>query len=290
MPHDLARWPQDERLAVSFVVNVEEGSERSIVRGDRGMEAVDEFGMFLKDPIRNYANESNYQFGITVGGPRILALLAKHGAKATWTVCGQALEQAPDLAQALSRDGHEACSHGYRWQFQHKMDEATERAFIRKAADSIEATTGQRPTGWLSRYLMSDNTRRLLAEEGFLYHMDDFSGETPFWEAPAGRPIVVMPYQLDTNDMKMWAEPAYTARAWLDYAVDSFDTLYAENAPGARMLSVGVHLRIIGRPGRSWAFDRLLQHVGAKPDVWIATRRQIAEHFALACPYDGGVR
>jgi hypothetical protein len=90
--------------------------------------------------------------------------------------------------------------------------------------------------------------------------------------------------------MKMWAEPAYTARAWLDYAVDSFDTLYAENTPGARMLSVGVHLRIIGRPGRSWAFDRLLQHVGAKPDVWIATRRQIAEHFARTCPYDGGVR
>jgi peptidoglycan/xylan/chitin deacetylase (PgdA/CDA1 family) len=286
MADDFSRWPRDERLAVSFVVNVEEGSERSLLRGDSGMEAVDEFGMFLKDPIRNYANESNYQFGITVGAPRILDLLAKYDLKATWTVCGQALENAPWLGEALTRAGHEACSHGYRWQFQHKMDEETERAFIRKAIASIEATTGQRPLGWLSRYLTSDNTRRLLAEEGFLYHMDDFSDERPFWEAPDGKPIVILPYQLDTNDMKMWSDPAYTARAWLDYAIDSFDTMYVETGKTPKMLSIGVHLRIIGRPGRSWAFDRLLQHVASKPDAWVATRLEIARHFVGLCPFD----
>jgi len=278
-------WPQDARVALSIVVNVEEGSERSLVRGDKGMEAVDELGMFLKDPIRNYANESNYAFGLNVGGPRVLSMLAAHGMTSTWTVCGQALEAAPDLARAITDHGHEACSHGYRWQFQHRMDVDQERAFIRKSADSIEATTGQRPRGWLSRYFSTDHTRRLLAEEGFLYHMDDFSDEVPFWDAPDGRPIVVVPYQLDTNDMKMWPHPGYTARDWLDYAVDSFDLLHREGAQTPRLMSLGVHLRIIGRPGRAAAFERFLQHVRAADGVWIATRLQIAAHFARTRPY-----
>ncbi len=279
-------WPGGSRLAVSFVVNVEEGSERSLLRGDGGMEAVDELGMFVRGPVRNYANESNYLFGIKVGGPRVLGLLARHGCLATWTVCGQALEQAPTLARAITAAGHEACSHGYRWQFQHRMDEAQERGFIVQATRSIEASTGQRPLGWLSRYLTSDNTRRLLAEEGYLYHMDDFSDETPFWEAPAGRPIVVVPYQIDTNDMKMWSDPAYTAQAWLDYCIASVDQLHDEASSG--LLSIGLHLRIIGRPGRARALDRLLQHVASKPEVWVARRLDIARHFASCRPFDGG--
>jgi peptidoglycan/xylan/chitin deacetylase (PgdA/CDA1 family) len=279
------RWPGDARVALSIVVNLEEGSERSIARGDKGMEAVDELGMFVKDPIRSHANESNYEFGVNVGGPRVLSMLARHGMTSTWTVCGQALEAAPDLARAISAGGHEACSHGYRWQFQHRMDEAQERAFIRKSAEAILATTGQRPRGWLSRYFSTDNTRRLLAEEGFAYHMDDFSDEVPFWDAPGGRPIVVVPYQLDTNDMKMWPHPGYTARDWLDYAIDSLDLLHAEGGETPRLMSLGVHLRIIGRPGRAAAFERFLQHAGAKGGLWIATRLQIAEHFARAQPY-----
>jgi peptidoglycan/xylan/chitin deacetylase (PgdA/CDA1 family) len=275
------RWPGDARVAVSLVINVEEGSERSLIRGDSGMEAVDELGMFVKGPVRNHSNESNYLFGIKAGAPRLLRLLALYNCPATWTVCGQSLEQAPELARAITEGGHEACSHGYRWQFQYKMDEAQERDFIRRAAASIEATTGQRPAGWLSRYLPSDNTRRLLAEENFVYHMDDFSDELPFWDISAGKPIIVIPYQLDTNDMKMWSDPAYTPRAWLDYVIDSFDTLYAE---GAGMLSVGVHLRIMGRPGRAHCFEKLLQHITSKPDVWIAKRLDIARHFAETVP------
>jgi peptidoglycan/xylan/chitin deacetylase (PgdA/CDA1 family) len=282
-------WPGDARVALSIVVNVEEGSERSIVRGDKGMEAVDELGMFLKDPIRNYSNESNYEFGVNVGAPRVLNLLKRHDMVATWTVCGQALEAAPDLARAITAAGHEACSHGYRWQFQHRMDEEQERAFIQKSADSIEATTGQRPKGWLSRYFATDNTRRLLAEAGFVYHMDDFSDEVPFWDAPAGKPIVVVPYQLDTNDMKLWPHPGYTARDWLDYAIDSFELLHEEGAVTPRLMSLGVHLRIIGRPGRAAAFERFLRHVRSKEGVWVATRLDIARHFAQVQPYKAAI-
>jgi len=273
------------RLTVSLVVNVEEGSERSVLRGDSGMEAVDELGMFVKGPVRNYANESNYAFGLHVGAPRILRLLAKHEFPATWTVCGMSMENATDLARAITAHGHEACSHGYRWQFQYKMDEAAERDFIARAADTIERTTGQRPLGWLSRYLPSDNTRRLLAEAGFLYHMDDFSGETPFWDAPAGRPIVIVPYQLDTNDMKMWSDPAYTARAWLDYTIDSFDYLYHEPGNERSLLSIGLHARIIGRPGRAQALAKLLQHIASHKDVQVSTRLDIARAFAAASPF-----
>ncbi len=280
------RWPQDARVALSIVVNLEEGSERSLARGDSGMEAVDELGMFVKDPIRSYANESNYAFGVNVGAPRILAMLERRGMTSTWAVCGQALEAAPDLARAITEGGHEACSHGYRWQFQHRMDEAEERAFIRKSVAAIETTTGQTPRGWLSRYFSTDNTRRLLAEEGFLYHMDDFSDEVPFWDAPGGRPIVVTPYQLDTNDMKMWPHPGYTARDWLDYAIDSLDVLHAEGAAAPRMMSLGVHLRIMGRPGRAAALGRFLDYAQTKGGVWVASRLEIAEHFARTHPYE----
>jgi peptidoglycan/xylan/chitin deacetylase (PgdA/CDA1 family) len=274
------RWPGDARVAVSLVVNLEEGSERSLIRGDSGMEAVDELGMFVKGPIRNHANESNYLFGLTTGAPRLLRLLTQYGCPATWTVCGQSLEQAPKLARAITEAGHEACSHGYRWQFQYKMEEAQERDFIRRAADSIEATTGQRPLGWLSRYMPSDNTRRLLAEEGFLYHMDDFSAEAPFWDKNLEKPIIVLPYQLDTNDMKLWSDPAYTPRAWLDYVIDSFDQLHAEGATNPAMLSIGIHARIMGRPGRAACFEKFLQHITTRPNTWVAKRLDIARHFA----------
>jgi peptidoglycan/xylan/chitin deacetylase (PgdA/CDA1 family) len=166
------------------------------------------------------------------------------------------------------------------------MDEAQERAFIRRSVAAIEATTGQTPRGWLSRYFSTDNTRRILAEEGFVYHMDDFSDEVPFWDAPGGRPIVVTPYQLDTNDMKMWPHPGYTARDWLDYAVDSLDLLHAEGADAPRMMSLGVHLRIMGRPGRAAALDRFLDYAQAKGGIWVATRLEIAEHFARTQPYE----
>jgi peptidoglycan/xylan/chitin deacetylase (PgdA/CDA1 family) len=277
-------WPDDAQLAMSFVVNVEEGAEYNPQDGDRHPEPVDELGIALKRPVRSLGNESSYRYGIRAGAPRVLALLDRYRIQATFTAAAVALERAPELACAIVAAGHEVCAHGHRWIHQFSMDEAAEREFIRKAAVSIEKTTGRRPTGWLSRYLFTEHTRRLLIEEGFSYHMDDYSDDVPFWDVVDGRAIVVMPYALDSNDMKMWVAPAFTPEQWLTYAVDTFDVLYDEGRGAARMMSLGVHLRIIGRPGRIRAFERFIQHVCSRPRVWIATRQQIAERWAAANP------
>lgn len=280
MPNPPYDWPDGARLALSIVVNVEEGAESTIADGDRGPEPVDELGIVLKKPVRNYGNESNYRYGIKAGAPRVMRLLERYRVRATFTAAAVALERAPELAREIVAQGHEVCSHGYRWVHQFHMDEASEREFIRKAVASIERSTGRRPYGWLSRYLLTANTRRLLAEEGFRYHMDDYSDDQPFWEAVAGRPLVIMPYALDTNDMKFWTDPALAPAQWLQYAIDTFEWLYREGASAPRMMSLGLHLRIIGRPGRIGAFERFLQHVSGRTRVWIATRLAIADHFA----------
>jgi allantoinase len=280
-------WPGGAKIALSIVVNVEEGSEMTVARGDRGMEPVDELGIHIKSPIRNYGNESNYLYGIKAGAPRIVKLLKHYDVKASWTVAALSLENHPEIAAAISELGHEPISHGYRWVHQFKMDEAHERDFIRKAVASIEKTVGVRPYGWLSRYFHTDNTRRLLIEEGFEYHMDDYSGDIPFWdrETVPGKPIAIVPYQLDSNDMKMWTDPAMTPAQWLDYAKHCFDQLYREGESGnPKMMSLGLHLRIIGRPGRIWAFEDFLRHVKARDGVWITTRQEIAQHLTKVDP------
>lgn len=281
-------WPQDARLALSIVVNVEEGAEMSVAEGDKGPEPVDELGVALKVPIRNFGNESNYLYGIRAGAPRVLGLLDRYGVTATFTAAAVALERAPDIAQAIRAAGHETCSHGWRWVHQFSFDAARERDFVRKAVSSIAATTGTRPLGWLSRYLHTPRLRAVLAEEGFLYHMDDYADDQPRWdvvETEAGpRAIIIVPYALDTNDMKFWLAPGYTPQQWLDYAIETFEVLYEEGTQAPRMMSLGLHLRIIGRPGRIRAFERFVQHVQAKPDIWIATRAGIARAFAAHTP------
>lgn len=278
------RWPDGARIALSVVVNVEEGSEQSIAEGDRGPEPVDELGIAPKRAMRNYGNESNYRYGLKAGAPRIMALLERYDIRATFTAAALSLERAPELTRAIVEGGHEVCSHGWRWVHQFHMDEAAEREFIRKARESIAASTGTPPVGWLSRYLLTDNTRRLLAEAGFAYHMDDYSDDLPFWDAVDGRPILILPYALDSNDMKMWSDPAYTPEAWLRYAIDTFDWLYAEGAEEPKMMSLGLHLRIIGRPGRIGYFERFLQHVRGHDGVWVATRQEIAERWRQIAP------
>ncbi|MFP6705288.1 MAG: polysaccharide deacetylase family protein [Alphaproteobacteria bacterium] len=282
----MPKWnlPGDARIALSVVVNVEEGSEMNITQGDRGPEVVDELGVALHKPVRNYANESNYLYGLKAGAPRIMKLLDDYKIQATFTAAAQALEKAPGLTQAIVDGGHEVCSHGWRWVHQYYMDEDKERDFIRKAVTSIKATTGNRPTGWLSRYLLTDNTRRLLVEEGFTYHMDDFSGDRPFWDSDYEKPILILPYALDSNDMKMWTAPSLTPADWLQYAIDTFDWLYREGADDPQMMSFGLHLRIIGRPGRIGYLEKFLQHVTAKPDVWIASRQAIAKNWMAQNP------
>jgi allantoinase len=281
-------WPGDARVALSIVVNVEEGAEANLLDGDKYPEPVDEMGIALKRPVRNFGNESNYRYGLTRGAPRVLRLLEQYGVKATFTACALALERAPELTREIVRQEHEVTSHGWRWAHQFQMDEQQEREYIRRAVQSIESTTGRKPRGWLSRYLLTENTRRLLAEEGFLYHMDDYGDDEPSWDAPAGKPIVVLPYQIDNNDMKMWVAPAYTPDHWLKYAIDSLEWALAEGAHEINMISLGVHLRIIGRPGRIWALEKFLEHATRRAregGVWIATREQIATHFAQQVPW-----
>jgi allantoinase len=280
--------PQDQRLAMSFVVNVEEGAEQSVADGDKGPEPVDELGVSLKIPIRNYANESNYLYGITAGAPRVMRILEQHGFKCTFTAAAVAIEKAPALARSITAAGHEVCSHGYRWIHQFSFTEEREREFIRRATESLRISTGQRPSGWLSRYLFTANTRRLLIEEGYFYHMDDLGDDVPRWDvvenATPRRAIVIVPYAIDTNDMKMWVAPAYTPAQWLDYAIDTFDQLYEEGAAQPKIMSLGVHLRIIGRPGRIRAFAKFAQHVASHQDVWVTSRLAIAKRFAELNP------
>ncbi|MGB6229251.1 MAG: polysaccharide deacetylase family protein [Litorimonas sp.] len=276
-------WPGGKTLAFSLVVNVEEGAERSILKGDKAPEPVDELVPPLKMPIRVHGNESNYQYGINRGAPRVLERLERYGVPATWTICAEALETAPWLGEAIAARGDEPANHGYRWLFTFNMSEDEERDFVRRGTDSIARTCGRKPVGYLSRYLHTDHLRRTLAREGYLYHMDDYSDDFPRWETfeDGTDPIVVLPYAVDSNDMKFWLSPAFTTDQWIDYAKATFDQLLAESkSHGARMMSLGLHLRIIGRPGRIGALDRVLDHVKSHDEVWIATREQIANAFA----------
>jgi peptidoglycan/xylan/chitin deacetylase (PgdA/CDA1 family) len=270
-------WQNGAQLALSLVVNIEEGAEFNVRDGDRGPDPVDELGIVLKRPVRNYGNESNYQYGIREGAPRILRLLEKYHARATFTAAAVALERAPALAREIVAAGHEVCAHGFRWAHQLGMAEDTEREFIRSAVESIKRTTGQRPAGWLSRYLHTENTRRLLAEAGFRYHMDDYSRDEPWVDRSVQPPMLVLPYALDSNDMKFWNAPALTPNAWLQYARDTLDWLLTEGATRERvMMSLGVHARIIGRPGRIGALATFLRYAASASKVWIATRQEIA--------------
>jgi len=279
-------WPNGAKLALSIVVNVEEGAENNILEGDRGPDPVDELGVTIKKPIRIHGNESNYQYGINRGAPRVLKILDAADVPVTWTACAQALEKAPWLADAIVARGDEPCSHGYRWAFTAFMEEEAEREFIQKGTKSIEQTCKRRPSGYLSRYLHTDITRRLLVEDGYLYHMDDYSDDFPYWsdvEMKDGshKPMVVLPYAIDSNDMKFWLAPSFTPDMWLNYAKRTFDVLLSEaQTDGARMMSLGLHLRIIGRPGRIGAFADFVEYVKGREDVWITTRENIAKHFA----------
>ena len=284
LPSDISgqahSWPDGAQIALSIVVNVEEGAERSVADGDSSPEPVDELGIALKGDLRNFSNESNYRYGIQRGAPRVLDMLRLYEVPATFTCAALSLERAPQLALRIVDEGHEICAHGWRWTFQHRMSEEDERVFIQKARDSILNTSGRRPDGWLSRYLTSPNTSRLLAEAGFSYHMDDYSDDKPFWQSQSGSPILVLPYAVDTNDMKLWTSPAYTPSQWLQYAVDTFDWLYEEGQTQPRMMSLGLHLRVIGRPGRIGALKKFLEYVKSHRAVWFARRIDIARWWS----------
>jgi putative urate catabolism protein len=281
------RWPGGARLALSFVLNYEEGAENTPLEGDPASEA------FLHEVVgapptigrRNLNTESVFEYGSRAGFWRVHRLFTKHGLPLTVYAVGQALERNPANARAMVEAGWEVASHGWRWIDYMEMPEEEERAHIRRAIEAIESTTGSPPVGWYTGRI-SGNTRRLVAEAGdFLYQSDSYADELPYWVEESGRPLLIVPYTLDVNDFKFMLYNGFvTADDFFRYARDSLDQLREE---GGRMMSVGLHCRAIGRPGRARGLDRFLAYVREHDDVWVATRADIARHWRATHPYPG---
>jgi allantoinase len=277
------RWPNGARLAVSIVVNIEEGAELSLGMGDEDNEFVHEV-VEKVEGARDLCMESHFEYGSRAGWPRIRALLAEHGVKATLNACGRAIACSPWIAKEAVADGHEVCSHGWRWERQAHMDEDQERAVIAKAVAAITAAAGTPPVGWHTRSSTSVNTRRLLVEHGgFAYDSNAYNDDLPYVVEVLGRPHVVLPYAFDTNDMRYTRNGGFVfADDFARYCVEAFDRLYDEGARAPRMMTVGLHLRIIGRPGRIGGLARFLAHAASRPGVWFARRDDIAAAWRAA--------
>jgi putative urate catabolism protein len=278
-PHP--RWPGDARIAVQFVVNYEEGAENCVLHGDAASET------FLSDIVRaqpvagaRHMNmESLYEYGSRAGFWRLMRIFAARGVRFTCFGVGMALLRNPAAVRAMLDAGHEIASHGWRWiDYQH-VPEAVERADLAHAIAAHAEAVGERPLGfYLGR--CSPNTHRLVAEEGgFLYHADSYADDLPYWDASHGRRQLIVPYQLDANDMRFATEGMNTGEQFLAYLKDSFDVLYAEGETAPRMMSVGLHCRLAGRPGRAAAVARFLDHVAAHDRVWVARRVDVARHW-----------
>jgi len=287
-PHP--RWPGGALIAVQVVLNYEEGGENSVLHGDEGAET------FLSEIInaapvpgaRHMSMESIYEYGSRAGVWRLLRLFRKYDLPVTIFAVGAALERYPAMAEAFLKDGHEICSHGYRWINYQYVDEATERAHVAKAVEVLRALTGEMPLGWYTGRT-SPNTRRLVVEHGgFLYDADDYNDDLPFWVTEAGKPHLVVPYTLDANDMRFAAAQGFNSgEQFFAYLKDTFDVLYAEGETAPKMMSVGLHCRIAGRPGRIAALERFLRYASAHKDVWFCRRVDIARHWHETHPHAG---
>jgi peptidoglycan/xylan/chitin deacetylase (PgdA/CDA1 family) len=278
-------WPNQARVVVSLVVNYEEGAERSFPDGD-GVSEGGDFNYPMPPGVRDLMAESTIEYGSRVGVWRLLDIFDRHDVRTTFFACGRALERNPELGPALAELGHEPCSHGYRWGEHFRMTEDEEREEIRRAVASIERQVGQRPVGWYCRYASSERTRRLLAEEGgFLYDSDAYNDELPYYVPVLGRPWLVVPYAADTNDGRYAVAPGWSnSDQFSDYLIASFDQLYDEGATRPAMMSVGLHCRLSGRPGRARAVDRFIAYARARGGVWFARRDEIARFWRDACP------
>ena len=282
------RWPGGAKLALSFVLNYEEGGENTVLNGDAGSE------LYLHEvpggsPVlgeRNRTVESQFDYGARAGVWRVLRAFAAQGFPLTVYGVGRALELNPDAARAFAAAGHEVASHAWRWIDYHGVDEATERAEIARCVDTIERLCGQRPVGWYTGRI-SPNTRRLVAEYGgFLYDSDAYDDDLPHYVTAAGKPHLVIPYTLDNNDMKYAVPPGFGDPAgWERHLTDAFELLLAEGRAGApKMMSVGLHCRLVGRPGRAAALQRFLARVAREKDVWVCRRADIARHWWATHP------
>ncbi|MDQ0464718.1 putative urate catabolism protein [Caulobacter ginsengisoli] len=282
-------WPGGARIAVQVVLNYEEGGENSILHGDAGAES------FLSDMInppaiqgaRHMSMESIYEYGSRAGVWRLLRLFEEFRLPVTVFGVASAMQRHPRVVEAFLKAGHEVATHGLRWINYQDMPEATEREHLEQAIDLHRQLTGERPLGWyLGR--TSPNTRRLVAEEGgFLYDADDYSDDLPFWSQVVGRPHLIVPYTLEANDMRFSGTGLNTGEQFYSYLKDAFDVLYAEGAEAPKMLSIGLHCRLAGRPGKIAGLARFLTYVTGHSGVWFCRRIDIARHWRERFPYSG---
>jgi allantoinase len=283
-PH--ADWPGDARVAVQFVLNYEEGGERSVLHGDPESET------FLSEiigaqafPNRHLSMESIYEYGSRVGVWRILQEFERRRLPLTVFGVSMALARHPEVTAAFGELGHEIACHGLRWISYQLADRETERRHLKEAVAVIRELTGSAPLGWYTGR-DSPHTRELVVEHGgFLYDADSYADELPYWVTVTGKPHLVVPYTLDANDMRFaTAQGFHTAEQFFEYLRDSFDVLYAEGADTPRMMSVGMHCRLLGRPGRFRALQRFLDHLEAHDHVWICRRVDVARHWIARHP------
>jgi peptidoglycan/xylan/chitin deacetylase (PgdA/CDA1 family) len=277
------RWPGGARVAVSLVVNFEEGGEFAVSDGDPVNEGIYETAHRLEGP--DPCIESHFEYGTRAGWWRIMNLFDTHGVKVTVSSCGRAVERSPELARDAVARGHEVSAHGWRWESHAGMGEAAERQAIARTVAAIAQATGQRPVGWHTRSATSLNTRRLLVEEGgFLYDSDAYNDDLPYDLTVAGKRHLVIPYAFDTNDMQFYNAARFRGADFADYVIDAFDWLVREGETAPKMMSIGLHLRIVGRPARMAALDRILHHITSSGAAWIAPRVHIAKHWLATFP------
>ena len=275
-------WPGEARVAVQFVINYEEGAENCILHGDEASEA------FLSEIIgaaplpgaRNMNMESIYEYGSRAGFWRLFRMFTERGLPVTVYGVAMALARNPDAVGAMAEADWEIASHGLRWIDYQFMPEEEEREHIRQAIERHTAATGSRPLGWYTGRV-SPNTRRLVVEAGgFLYDADSYADDLPYWVEEGGRPHLVVPYTLDNNDMRFATNQGFNSGdQFFAYLRDGFDVLYREGSEAPRMMSVGLHCRLAGRPGRTAALERFLDHVQAHSEAWVCRRVDIARHW-----------
>ena len=275
-------WPNGARLAVSVVVNFEEGAEQQVVDGDPVTERIGEVLSVVPEGRPDPGQAQIFAYGTRAGVWRMADALRRNDIRATLFACGRAAHRAAPVLRMLARDGHEAACHGWLWQpHAHYDDPAVEAADLDRAGDAIEAATGQRPVGFFCRGAESPWTRALLAERGYLYTSNGFDDDLPYRDGP----LLVVPYALDSNDMKFFHPNGFVRAAeMVDYVTDALEVLEAEAARGhTRLLNIGFHLRIVGRPGRFKAFEDILALLAARRDrIWIAPRADIARAWIAA--------
>lgn len=284
-PH--AQWPGGARIAVQFVLNFEEGGENHVLHGDSGSE------QFLSDiigaasyPARHMSMDSLYEYGSRAGFWRIHQEFQQRGLPLTVFGVAMALARNPAIVEAIKAADYDVVSHGWRWIHYQDLDIQTERQHMQQAVEILQTLFGKRPLGWYTGR-DSPNTRALVVEQGdFLYDSDYYGDDLPFWTTVGEKPHLIVPYTLDANDMRFATAQGFnTAEQFYTYLKDSFDVLYAEGETAPKMMSIGMHCRLLGRPGRFRALQRFLDYVQSHDKVWICRRQEIAEHWLKHHPY-----